>query len=106
MRTSRRLWIALLPFGILFPACRKKHPPGDVAANPPPDPPLKGETPASDSAFVGLGEAEGAALAKERGLSSRVVEVDGVPRPATRDYRRDRVNFTIKEGRITGVTRG
>ncbi len=66
----------------------------------------KGENPASDQDFVGLSEAEGEALAKERKLSHRVVMVDGQPRPATRDYRPDRVNFEIEEGRIVRTSRG
>lgn len=66
----------------------------------------KGETPGSDRDFVGLTEAEGEALAKERKLAYRVVMVDGEHRPATRDYRPDRVNFELEKGRIVRTTRG
>lgn len=83
-------------------ACREKGTSPDAAELPP----AKGETPESDKAFIGLTEAEGAALAKERKLSSRVLSIDGQPRPATMDYRIDRVNFEIEKGRIAKVSRG
>ncbi len=83
-------------------ACRETGgAPGGAAS-----PPVKGGAPEGDEAFLGLGEAEGAALAKERKLVSRVVSVDGKPRPATRDYRPDRVSFEIEGGRIVRTTRG
>ncbi len=74
-----------------------------------------GETPAvpkksgdvpSDSAFIGLTEKEGADRAEAEGLHHRVISVDGQPRPATKDYRPDRINFEIVKGRIASVTRG
>ena len=68
--------------------------------------PDKGDSAPTDEDFVGLTEAEGAALAAERKLTHRIVSVDGQPRPATRDYRPDRVNFEIEEGRITKLSRG
>lgn len=66
----------------------------------------KGAGSAGDEAFIGLTEAEGAALAKRRKLISRVISVDGEPRPATMDYRVDRVNFEIEQGRIARTSRG
>lgn len=36
----------------------------------------------------------------------RVVEVDGVGRPVTRDYRPERLNFKVAEGKIIAVTKG
>jgi hypothetical protein len=59
-----------------------------------------------DSEFLGLTEREGADRAGAEGLSPRVISVDGRPRPATKDYRPDRINFEIVDGRITAVTRG
>jgi hypothetical protein len=35
-----------------------------------------------------------------------VVELDGEPRPATMDYRPERLNFKVKDGLITAVTNG
>ena len=60
----------------------------------------------SDDDFVGLVLEEAEALAKERKLVSRVVSVDGEGRPATADYRPDRVSFDIEKGKVTKVTRG
>ncbi len=39
-------------------------------------------------------------------VAHRVVEVDGVSRPVTRDYRRERLNFKVADGKITAVTKG
>jgi hypothetical protein len=39
-------------------------------------------------------------------VSHRVVEVDGVGRPVTRDYRPERLNFKVANGKITAVTKG
>jgi len=84
-------------------ACREKvESPAPVET----PPTRKGESAPDDADFVGLGENEGAALAKKRSLISRVVSVDGQPRPATRDYRSERVNFELEQGRIVKVSRG
>jgi hypothetical protein len=36
----------------------------------------------------------------------RVIEVDGEPRMGTKDYRPDRLNFKVKAGLVTEVTKG
>jgi len=36
----------------------------------------------------------------------RVIEVDGESRMVTRDYRPDRLNFKVKAGLVTEVTKG
>ena len=59
-----------------------------------------------DNDFVGMSEADANKLAKKRGLKSRVVERDGRLLPATRDYRPDRVNFSIEKGKVKKVSRG
>lgn len=71
-----------------------------------PGPALKPPPADGDEAFLGLSEEAGTALAKQRQLRSRVISVDGEPRPATRDYRPDRVNFEIEQGRIVRTSRG
>jgi hypothetical protein len=68
--------------------------------------PVTGGDVPSDSAFIGLTEKEGADRAEAEGLRHRVISVDGQPRPATKDYRPDRINFEIVNGRIAAVTRG
>jgi hypothetical protein len=35
-----------------------------------------------------------------------VVEVDGVGRPVTRDFLPERLNFKVKDGKVTEVTKG
>lgn len=110
MKRTRRFWIASLA---LLPAiqvsCRDEGTPAaDSGASLPEKPamPGKGESPGSDEAFLGLTEAEGAKVAEGRGLKHRTVSIDGRLLPATRDYRPDRVNFEIEEGRIARVSRG
>ncbi|MDP4625519.1 MAG: hypothetical protein NWT08_10330 [Akkermansiaceae bacterium] len=42
----------------------------------------------------------------ERKLPHRVVEIDGQPQIVTRDFRPERLNFTVNEGKVTAVTMG
>lgn len=44
--------------------------------------------------------------AENAGFEVRLVEVDGVSRPATMDYREDRLNFSVTNGVVVGVTQG
>ncbi len=60
----------------------------------------------SDNDFVGLTEQAGVALAGKRTLRFRIVSVDGQMRPATRDFRPDRINAELEKGIIVKVTRG
>lgn len=41
-----------------------------------------------------------------REIPHRVIELDGEPRPATMDYRPERLNFKVKAGLVTAVTNG
>lgn len=97
--------LALALFVILLSSCQEKSTDATPA---PPAPPVvdKGENVASDDAFIGQTAAAAAALAKERKLVSRIISVDGQPRPATKDYRPDRVNFEIEQGKVVKVSRG
>lgn len=61
--------------------------------------------PAPDS-FVGLKLEEAEALAKEADLPFRVIKRDGEEFPITRDYRPERLNFTVEKGVVTKVTNG
>jgi len=60
----------------------------------------------TDNDFISLTQEEGKELAKERKLKFRVIEIDGQSFPVTMDYRKDRINATIKEGKIVKVNRG
>ncbi|MAS96811.1 MAG: hypothetical protein CMO55_26775 [Verrucomicrobiales bacterium] len=75
-----------------------KKPESPKNMKPPSDP--------KDKDFIGKTEEAAGKLAKKRGLKSRVVERDGQMLPATRDYRVDRVNFTVMKGKVTKVSRG
>jgi len=59
-----------------------------------------------DSDFFGLAIEAGESLAKERGLACRTIEIDGEAQMAIANYREDRVNFSIADGKIIKVTRG
>lgn len=64
------------------------------------------QTDGTDADFVGLSEKEATSLAEKREIKHRVTERDGQPLPATRDYRLDRVSFSIKAGKVISVSRG
>lgn len=53
-----------------------------------------------------MSDADAAALATERGFTSRVVSIDGEGQAATMDYRIDRMNFDVEGGVVTGCTAG
>ncbi|MCG8602045.1 MAG: hypothetical protein MI807_18020 [Verrucomicrobiales bacterium] len=69
--------------------------------------PMKNQPPpASDGAYIGMDLKAAETQAEKSGLRHRVVERDGKPLPATRDYRPNRVNFSVKAGKVIKVTRG
>ena len=61
---------------------------------------------AQDLTAKQLPEAEAVAAIEAAGFSWRVVEVDGEAKPATMDYRPDRMNLTVTGGVVTLVTMG
>ena len=56
--------------------------------------------------LVGMKLARARTAAQEGGYAFRVVSVDGESRPVTMDYRPDRLNATVVDGRVTEVTVG
>ncbi len=64
------------------------------------------EVVAEDQDFIGLSMEDAKALAKERGQAHRVISIEGNFRPVTADYRPDRLNFEIENGKVTVVKRG
>jgi hypothetical protein len=101
---SRGILAMLAALAFLLPAsCREREAPAPTT---PPPPVSKGEPAAGDDRFTGLLLEAAESLAKERGLVPRVVSVDGQPRPATKDYRPDRVNFEVEQGRVVRTSRG
>ena len=58
------------------------------------------------AAYIGLTVEEAGKRAEAAGLKWRVVMEDGVGKPTTRDYRPDRLNFTVEKGKVTAVRNG
>ena len=56
--------------------------------------------------FVGLTHEVAQKLADQHKIRHRVVMLDGKSLPVTRDYRPERLNFTVNKGMVTKVTNG
>jgi outer membrane murein-binding lipoprotein Lpp len=56
--------------------------------------------------ILGMTEQEAKSATEAAGYTFRVVEIDGQPQAVTMDYRIDRVNATINDGRVASVTVG
>lgn len=67
---------------------------------------LEGSAAVFGAGLVGLKVATARARAKAEGFEFRVVSVDGEGRSVTLDYRPDRLNATVVDGRVTEVTTG
>ena len=72
---------------------------------PPVEKPVRKNT-GKDSDFIGLSQRAGEALARERKLDSRVVEINGKALPVTMDYSLQRINFSLSGGKIIKTSRG
>lgn len=89
---------------LVVAACQPKH-------SPDPPPPGSAEKQPSDAvptpdSFVGMNFEEAKAKAEKADLPHRVVKKDGEEYPVTRDYRPERLNFTVEKGVVTKVTNG
>ncbi|NNC89410.1 MAG: hypothetical protein HKN82_13210 [Akkermansiaceae bacterium] len=100
MTTPVRPFLAALlaAAGLMLAACSAPPP-----AAPPGDIPIP---PSGKESYVGLSKGAAAAKAAAERKRWRVVREDGRSFPVTMDYRPDRLNFTIRGGRVVGVTRG
>jgi hypothetical protein len=78
----------------------------DPAPEPEIPPAAAAPDPSNPDGYLGLEEKAAGAAADKSGLKWRVIEVDGEPRPVTMDYRPDRLNFAIKDGKVIRVTNG
>lgn len=58
------------------------------------------------SSFIGMTLEEAEAKAEKADLPHRVISQDGKDVPVTRDYRPERLNFTIENGIVTAVKNG
>ena len=91
---------------LCFAACQpRQEPKPPVSPEPAAETPHSGEVP-TPSSFVGLTEEEANAKAIKADLPHRVINRDGQSLPVTRDYRPERLNFTIENGKVTAVTNG
>lgn len=59
--------------------------------------------PQSNSAYIGMTEADALAKAKEDNVLARVVERDGEETPASMDFVQGRYSLYIKDGKVTKV---
>lgn len=115
--------IYTLMLGSLLVGCKESSQPVDEkAAQSPPAPeqvkepaveepvveePVVKEVEATgDARYIGMTKEAATALATKEGRPSRVVSEDGKTGMITMDHRPDRLNFTVVDGKITGVTRG
>jgi len=95
---------SLLLLFLLLSACQQEQKP----ESPPPEKtaeqaPAPAPTPQS---FVGLPLKEAETRAEQADLPHRVISQDGQEFPVTRDYRPERLNFTVENGIVTKVTNG
>lgn len=79
--------------------------PGGSASGDPLEAEAAKNQPVADS-VVGMTEEEAEATVTDAGLVFRVVSVDGQPNLGTADYRTDRVNVEIVDGKVTEATIG
>jgi len=54
--------------------------------------------------YIWLSRSEAEELAKDNGVSFRVIEIDWQPQPATKDYRPGRINAVMSDDVITWYT--
>lgn len=103
--TRRTLILFPVAISLAIASCQQPDPDSGSA---PKEAPAEAETgeAGGDAEFVGLTLEEAEALAEKRELPHRVVMVDGEPRPATKDYRPNRLNFELEGGKVVKVTRG
>lgn len=67
---------------------------------------LPGSAGAFGKTLFGMTVKQADKAAAEAGYITRVISVDGTPKAATMDYRPDRLNLTVVDGRVTQVTVG
>jgi hypothetical protein len=92
----------------------EKKPPAETPVAPADDTPDTGEKPAPSTAFdvskpdslIGQPLEKVKAACEAANVRCRVVEIDGEPLIVTMDYLAERLNFKVKDGLITSVSKG
>lgn len=98
-----KLYLACLVAPVLLAACKPESTPQPKEKLPASS---AATDPANPDSYIGLDEKAAEELADKANLAWQIIEVDGQPKPATRDYRPERLNFAIKDGKVIRVTRG
>lgn len=96
------------PDSIPPPAEQPVDPPTEPETDPDPETPTPEAAlnPSLPDSYLGLEQKVAGDTADQAGVKWRVIEIDGQPLPATMDYRPDRLNFAIKDGKVIRVTQG
>ena len=106
-----RRWVfSCLGLGFSLTSCSSSTPSTNTSTSKPQHPqsyrtPSKVNSP-SDSSYLGISPEAATSAATAAGLRSRIVRVDGVSRPVTKDYRPSRLNFTVENGKVVKITKG
>ena len=101
--------LACLVAAVSLSACKPESNPAPKPESPVPPPAESAAAspdPKKPESYIGLNEKAAGAMADKADVKWRIIEVDGKPRPATMDYRQDRLNFAIKDGKVIRVTQG
>ena len=100
----KKFAVIFCPLALL--ACQPKHSPeNDHKSSNAAEKQPSSAVPTPDS-FIGLTLEAAAEKATKADLPHRVVNRDGEDLPVTRDYRPERLNFTVEKGIIKSVTNG
>ncbi len=94
----------LLALSLAAAACRPDA--ETPAAAPEAAAPAVPPDPDNPDTFVGLLLTEAQAAADQAGVPHRVVERDGEALPRTMDFRPERLNFAVVDGKVVKVTKG
>jgi hypothetical protein len=103
MKTLSAVAIALVTL-----SCQPKEAVPPAAEAPAAEAPAPAEKPdpAQPNSFIGLTLEAAQAAADAAAVAHRVIEIDGEAQPSTSDFRPERLNFAVKNGIITAVTKG
>lgn len=82
------------------PAAEKENTPSEPSAG------QEADDPKNTGSYIGLTIEAAQERADKASIPNRIIEVDGEPRPATRDYRPERLNFSVKDGKVIQAVNG
>jgi len=97
---------AFIPIFALLVSCQSSTPPSLPPQEKRPSQKRKLSIPATHSSYLGLSKATALAKAKAEGRPARIIQEDHQRFMVTKDYRPNRLNFIVKQGIITGISKG